>query len=182
MKGAKRARRKAAASASNGRTEGISLEGRGREILLRHEGLAPVRSQRLETGSGSFQTDVFLPDIGSIALSFSAGPGPGLLIRDPPWKPRFPFRAMRLAAVESGGNGAASVSQRRNPRSKRRQPFTCFMNLENGNEDKKDRRTTLRRTRNAYSHAAPKSRNRLQKNVAGGRRKSLKRLDSAKEM
>ena len=56
----------------------------------RHEGLAPVRySQRPETGSGSFAGE-FLPDIGSIGLSFPRVPV--LLLRGP----GFPVRATRL--------------------------------------------------------------------------------------
>ena len=43
-----------------GETGGIRFKGRGREILLRHEGLAPVRLPRLENRIGLFEADVFL--------------------------------------------------------------------------------------------------------------------------
>ena len=87
-----------------GETEGISLEGRGCEILLRHEGLAPVRFPRLDAGSGSFQAGVFLPDIGSIGLSFFAGPGAFAL-----WTPGSLSRSSGSAAGRSDGNGHASA-------------------------------------------------------------------------
>jgi hypothetical protein len=51
--------------------------------------------------------------------------------------PRFP--PVRLAAAKSDGQGAPSVSQGRNPRSKWRQPFTCFMRPE-------DTETTTKRS------------------------------------
>ena len=56
-----------------------SIKRQGFERHSRHEGLAPVRySIGLETGSGSFAGE-FLPDIGSIGLSFSEVPvSPGL--------------------------------------------------------------------------------------------------------
>ena len=57
-----------------GETEGIIIKGRGCEILAGMKGWRPSACLKLETGSGSFQADVYLPDIGSIGLSFSAGP------------------------------------------------------------------------------------------------------------
>ncbi len=60
-----------------GETEGIRLKGRHREILSGHEGLAPVRYPKLETGSGSFEAGVFLPDVGSIARFFRGSSVPG---------------------------------------------------------------------------------------------------------
>lgn len=55
--------------ASRGRTEGIILNGRVCKTLLRQEGVAPVRFQRLENRIGLFQADAFLPDVASIGLS-----------------------------------------------------------------------------------------------------------------
>jgi hypothetical protein len=72
MKRASRVDGKRPLSHRMGETEG-KLKDRHREILLRHEGLAPVRlSIGLETGSASFAADEFLPDVGSIALSLRA--------------------------------------------------------------------------------------------------------------
>jgi hypothetical protein len=65
----------------NRRNRRDKLEDRRRETLLRHEGLAPVRLQGSKPVRALFQADVFLPDIGSIGLSFSMGssvPVPGL--------------------------------------------------------------------------------------------------------
>jgi hypothetical protein len=85
------------------RTEGKKLKGRHCEILAGMKRWRPSASQRLETGSGSFQADVFLPDIGSIGLPF-------LHVLDPrahgtgiPWTARFPpcSRPITFAAVRS---------------------------------------------------------------------------------
>ena len=66
-----RARRKAAASASHRRTEGIKHRRQGfREIFYGKKGWRPSAGLKLETGSGSFHAYVSLPDVGSIALSF----------------------------------------------------------------------------------------------------------------
>ena len=101
-----------------GESEGISLKGRGREILLRHEGLAPVRlSIGLETGSGSFQADVFLPDVGSIALSSSLDPR-----AFGSWMPTVPFSPNEAPRPPgSDGTGAQAAATR-----KGRQPFTSL--------------------------------------------------------
>jgi len=88
-----------------GETEGISLEGRDREIILRHEGLAPVLLPRLENRFGLFQADVFLPDIGSIGLSFSVGSR--VMVSWPGDPGGLPFsRSSGAAAGRSGGKGA----------------------------------------------------------------------------
>jgi hypothetical protein len=77
-----------------------SIKRQGFKRHSRHEGLAPVRLPRLETGSGSF-ADEFLPDIGSIGLSLSTFVGLSLHGR------RVPFsRSSGSAADRSDGNGA----------------------------------------------------------------------------
>ena len=68
-----------------GDTEGIGLEAGVREILVRHEGLAPARLIRLETGSG-FKAGEFLLDVGSIVLL-----SPRLLGFMVRWTLAFPF-------------------------------------------------------------------------------------------
>jgi hypothetical protein len=59
------------------KTEGKHQKAGGREILLRHEGLAPVRySKKARPRIGLFQRANSLPDVGSIGLSFPRGSGP----------------------------------------------------------------------------------------------------------
>jgi hypothetical protein len=53
-------RRKAAATASHGSSEGIRLKGRVREILVRHEGLAPVCLSKSSKPVGLFRADAIL--------------------------------------------------------------------------------------------------------------------------
>jgi hypothetical protein len=169
-----RARRKAAASASHGRKpKGIRFKGRGCEILAGMKGWRPSAWLKLETGSGSFQADVFLPDVGSIGLSLF--PVLGLL---GPRRQGSPFsRNEAPRPPGSDGNGARASAIR-----KRRQPFTCFIRSEEPETKTEGPTMNPGRTRNAYVAAAPQSRNRLKtKKYYGGRRKSLKRLDSAKE-
>ena len=57
------------------------------------KGWRPSAWLKLETGSGSFQAGVFLPDIGSIAVFFrgSSVRVPGLITRGCPVDPGFPF-------------------------------------------------------------------------------------------
>ena len=143
----------------------------------RHEGLAPVRlSIGLETGSGSFAGE-FLPDIGSIGLSFSAVLGAsGLRGR------RVPFsRSTRLRGRQVGRKRRPSVRDHKNgaspsPRSKRP-----------GELEMKTKETThephangQRRRRPAASFEAGSGAE--IKKGPGGRRKPLIRLDSAKEI
>ena len=76
----------------------------------------------LETGSGSFAGE-FLPDIGSIGLSFPRGPGPRGLTRGSV-DPSFPFRMNEAPRPPgSDGNGAQASAIRKgaspSPRSKR---------------------------------------------------------------
>jgi hypothetical protein len=55
-------------------TKGNRLEDRHCETLSRHEGLAPVRSPKARSLLELFQADVFLPEIGSIAVSLQYAP------------------------------------------------------------------------------------------------------------
>ena len=157
-----------------GETEGIRFKGRDCEILAGMKGWRPSAWLKLETGSGSFQADVFLPDVGSIGLSLF----PVLGLFSGPAAPGFPFFAQR-------GSAAARVGRKRRPSvrdKKRRQPFTCFIRSEEPETKTEGPTMNPGRTRNAYVAAAPQSRNRLKtKKYHGGRRKSLKRLNSAKE-
>ena len=73
-------------------TEGMNLEGRGREILQGMKGWRPSALPRLDAGSGLVKGAYHMPDVGSIGLSFREVPVPG---------PRIPFRAHRLATAES---------------------------------------------------------------------------------
>jgi hypothetical protein len=91
-----------------GETEGIRLKGRLCEILAGMKGWRPFAWLKLETGSGSFQADAFLPDIGSIALSFPRVPGLFAL-----WTPGFPFSRPRARGRQVGRKWRPSVSQRR---------------------------------------------------------------------
>ena len=84
-----------------------------------------------------------------------------------------------LCALAARGRRARTNDARASAILKRRQPFTCF----NRPEERKRRTDDEPEANTAYVVAAPQSRNRLKfKNAVGGRRKSLKRLDSAKEI
>jgi hypothetical protein len=110
-----------------------------RETLAGMKGWRPPATQRLETGSGSFQADVFLPDIGSIGLSF---PLLGSRAHGDPWTARFPdVRAIRLAAAESD-KWRPSVSQRRESAIEMA-PALHLLQETGGprNEDEKERQT-----------------------------------------
>ena len=114
-------RRKAAVPASHGENEGIRLKGRDREIIVRHEGLAPVRlSLKLETGSGFFsgrnscltsgRSSVLSPVLGLFARS----PVPSVFAREPlgrqvgKWRHEFVSKtapALRFASRSGGTRG-----------------------------------------------------------------------------
>ena len=91
----------------------------------RHEGLAPVRYPRLETGSGFFAGE-FLPDIGSIGLSFSKrsrSPDLRAGIRGP----GFPSSRSSGSAAARSGKGAQTSAIKNGaspslPRRDRRNP------------------------------------------------------------
>jgi hypothetical protein len=132
---------------------------------------------RLESGSG------FLPDVGTIGLSFSKGPrSPGLITGGCSVDAGVPFsRSSGSAADRSGGNSSTRLTKTPSATVKRRQPFTCLKRQEEPETKNPKDREQPPRTPSAYFHAAPKSRNRLQKEkMPRGRRKSLKRLDPRK--
>ncbi len=139
----------------------------------RHEGLAPVRlSIGLETGSGSFAGE-FLPDIGSIGLSFSLVfglfvCGRGVLFALIRLRGRR-GRTKRRPSVRDLKNGASP-----SPRSKR--PEDLEMTVE----------TTLKPGRMGGADEAPRPPSgregaQRRKKGPGGPRNALIRLDSAKE-
>ena len=99
-------------------TEGISFEGRDREILCGMKGWRPSAWPKLDTGIELGEAGEFLPDVGSIGLSFSARfPLPG--VRAGIRGRQVPFlRSSGSAAVRSGNGARASAIR------KRRQPFT----------------------------------------------------------
>jgi hypothetical protein len=99
--------------ASHGATEGIRLKGRGREICMRHEGLAPVRlPQSSKTGSGFFSGRNFLPSHRNDRLSYPRSSGSSPEAGSFCLRPRTarPFKSHKRA---------------KNPR-KRRQPFALL--------------------------------------------------------
>jgi hypothetical protein len=64
-----------------GETEGIRLKGRHSRDTRRHEGLAPVRCKSSKPVRALLKAGVFLPHVGSIALSFRGSSVPGLMTR-----------------------------------------------------------------------------------------------------
>ena len=85
------------------------------------KGWRPSARLKLETGSGSFKRALFLPDVGSIALSFSAGSA-GYTVD-------FGFRP--VSALEARGREVGPKRRKRvieTPSAivKWRQPFVCF--------------------------------------------------------
>src|SRR5271165_946719 len=82
---------------------------------------------RLETGSGFFQAGVFLPDVGSIGLSFSAS------LRDAPWTPGSLSRSSASRPTSRTNDAQASAIM------KRRQPFPHLLEQAGGTENE-DRR------------------------------------------
>jgi hypothetical protein len=184
MRGAEPARQKAAASASHGETEGVRLEDRHRETLLRHEGLAPVRySQRLETGSGSFAGKFYAGHRIDRPVFFPPLLGPRPRAHDPGTtrgirgQPGFPFRAIGLAAARS----AQAASERLAIETA---PALHFKKLEEPKRKQKERENDPKQTSNACAAVAPfePGSGPKRKNGPGGRRKSLIRLVSAKEI
>jgi hypothetical protein len=118
-----------------------------------------------------------LPDIGSIALSFLRSSVPALMARGPRTA-RFPHVRFRQARGRRVGQMASKRS-----RSKWRQPFTCFMKLEEPKRRQKERQAA--RSEQATpalpwrveAGSGPKK-----KKAVGGRRNPLIKLDSAKEI
>jgi hypothetical protein len=82
-------------------TEGINLEGRGREILQGMKGWRPSALPRLDAGSGLVRQAYHMPDVGSIGLSFREVPGAQ-------WTPGSLF-ALIGSAAPSRTNDARSV-------------------------------------------------------------------------
>ena len=163
-----------------------SIKRQGFKRPSRHEGLAPVRLPRLETGSGSF-ADELLPDIGSIGLSFILGSA-GLW----PVDAGFPFRATRLRGRRVGRKWRPSV------RGLKTAPAFRLPHETGGPETKtEETHEPMRRASPALAplrpeaasmHARPQPPSRregpgatISKKGPGGRRKCLKRPDSAKE-
>ena len=56
-----------------GETEGMSIEGRGREILLGMKGWRPSACRRSTPDRALYEADEFLPDVGSIGPVFFRG-------------------------------------------------------------------------------------------------------------
>ena len=126
-----------------GETEGIRRKGRHREILSGMKGWRPSAIQRLETGSGSFEAGVFLPDVGSIARFFRGSSVPGLITRGCSVDAGVPFSCSSgSAAAKSDNDAQASATI------KRRQPFTS-PETEGPETKAKKTPTTPRRTCNA---------------------------------
>jgi hypothetical protein len=166
-----------------GETERISLKGGGREILLDMKGWRPSACQRLDPGSGA-QAGAFLPDVGSIGLSFSPSSVPGLMTRLMTrglvrgcWGSLFALMRLR------GRQGRTEMRAGR-PRDKTT-PALHLLNGsgETGHEDRRtDDQTSRVNTRRLFCRSvwSPESTS-IRKNGEGGPRKRLKRLYSAKE-
>ena len=128
-----------------GETEGIRLKGRHREILSGMKGWRPSAIQKLETGSGSFEAGVFLPDVGSIARFFRGSSVPGLITRGCSVDAGVAFSCSSgSAAAKSDNDAQASATI------KRRQPFTSP-------RAKKPNRRPKRRQPTRGEHATPNS-------------------------
>jgi hypothetical protein len=121
-------------------TEGTRLKGRGCEILLRHEGLAPDRYPKARPRIGLFKRTYSCRTSDRSACPI---PVRGPRVHDPgdsPWTASFPRVCAQSGSRPTGrANGAARVSQGRDPQSTRRQPFTCLKRLEEPKRRQKER-------------------------------------------
>ena len=157
-------------------TEGEGLKGRDCEIVLRHEGLAPVRLRRLETGIGLGKAGVSHAERRiDWPVVFREVPSrahdPGI-----PWTPSSLFTLIGSAAAES---------DKRRPSVRDHEKAPALHSLAYRRRRQKRRRRDRRtawRTHDADSAATLQARigSKIKKR-RGGQRKSLKKLDSAKE-
>jgi hypothetical protein len=167
-----------------GEPKGIRLKGRDCEILAGMKGWRPSAIQRLETGSGPFSgrilaghridRPVFFPRLLGVR---SRAYDPGILTRG-----SVDSRDSLFAQSGSRPPSRTEMASKR-PRSKRRQPFTCVLTL----EDLKTKTEGTITSRNERASPAPPSASKAgsgpeKKKGPGGQRNSLKRLDSAKEI
>jgi hypothetical protein len=108
------------------RMAGISSKTGVVRQFLRHEGLAPVGlSKGSKPVRALYEAGVFLPDIGSIGLSFSRRSSVSGLMAWGPVDSRDSLFAQSGSRPPSRRKWRPSVS-----RSKRRQPFICFLRPE----------------------------------------------------
>ncbi len=125
-------------------TEGISIKGRGCEILLRHEGLAPVRLPSSKPVRALFKRAYSCRTSDRSACLFPRVPG--LLLRG---------RAVPFSRNEAPRPaGRAETAPTRLIETlfaivKRRQPFACSRDRRNPKRRPKDRRNNPRRTGDA---------------------------------
>jgi hypothetical protein len=109
-----------------------------REILLRHEGLVPVRLSIGSKPVRALSSGLILAGHRIDRPVFSAGPrSPGSRPGDAPWTPGSLFALIKVRGRQVGRKRRPSVRQRRNPRSTWRQPFTCSRDRRNRKEDRR---------------------------------------------
>ena len=165
MKGAhEHARRKAAASASHGRHEREASRGRDCETFAGMKGWRPSAIPKGSKPVRALLRAKFLLDIGSIGLSFSAGPwahgpcGPGSL----------------FALIGSAAARSAQMASERSRSKNGASPSTCFMRPQRTEMRQKVRQTT--RGEHAHCAAPPPGPGAAQRNAPG----SAQVLDKAR--
>ena len=141
------------------------------------KGWRPSACPKARNRIGLGEAGEFLPDIGSIGLSFSARSSVGLMTRGSV-DPGSLFALIRLRGRQSRTNDAQASAIM-----KRRQPFTSLAKQPEEPKTKTEGPTmNPGRTRDAYFAAAFEAGIGFEKKKClGGQRKSLKRLNSAKE-